>query len=106
MLKRFYVSFLLAFLFAIAQTGMVTHEISHIQELTQQQSQPDKNHQGNESCTLCISLAHAAGALTQSPQWILPPQASFLLSTAVATVDSTSRVAIYSARAPPFSISA
>jgi hypothetical protein len=105
MLKRFYVSFVLAFLFAIAQTGMVAHEISHIQELTQQ-SQPDENHQGNEPCTLCISLAHAADALTQSSQWILPPQASFLLSTAVATVDSTSRVAIYSARAPPFSISA
>ncbi|WP_026295598.1 DUF2946 family protein [Methylophilus methylotrophus] len=105
MLKRFYVSFLLAFLFAIAQTGMVTHEISHIQELTQQ-SQPDKNHQGNESCTLCISLAHAAGALTQSPQWSLPPQASFPLSTAIITAVSTSRVAIYSARAPPFIISA
>ena len=102
MLKRFYVYFLLSFLFAIAQTGMVTHEISHIQEL----SQPDKNHQGNEPCTLCISLAHAVGALTQSPQWSLPPQTSFTLSTAVVIAVQTSRVAIYSARAPPFFISA
>lgn len=105
MLKRFYVYFLLAFLFAIAQTGMVTHEISHIQELTQQ-SQPDKNHQGNETCTLCISLAHAADALTQSPQCSLPPQASFTLSTAIVTAVSIGRVSIYSARAPPFMISA
>lgn len=104
MLKRFYVYFLLAFLFAIAQTGIVTHEISHIQELTQP-SQPDKK-QGNEPCTLCISLAHAAGALTQSLQWSLPPQASFTLSTAIVTAVPSSRVAIYSARAPPSIISA
>jgi hypothetical protein len=104
MLKRFYVYFLLAFLFAVAQTGIVTHEISHIKELTQH-SQPDKK-QGNEPCTLCISLAHAAGALTQSPQWSLPPQTSFILSTAVVIAVQTSRVAIYSARAPPFFISA
>ncbi len=104
MLKRFYVYFLLAFLFAIAQTGIVTHEISHIKELTQQ-SQPDKK-QGNESCTLCISMAHAAGALTQSPQWSLPPLASFILSTATVIADYTQCVAVYSARAPPFIISA
>jgi hypothetical protein len=104
MLKRFYVYFLLAFLFAIAQTGIVTHEISHIKELTQQ-SQPDKK-QGNEPCTLCISLAHATGALTQSPQWSLPPQACFTRSTAIIMAVSTSRVAIYCARAPPVIISA
>lgn len=104
MLKRFYVYFLLAFMFTMSQTGIVTHEISHIKELTQQ-SQPDKK-QGNEPCTLCISIAHAAGALTQTPQWSLPPQTSFTLSSAVVTAIQTSRVAVYCARAPPFFISA
>jgi len=104
MLKRFYVYFLLAMLFAIAQTGIATHEISHIKELTQQ-SQPDKK-QGNEPCTLCISLAHAAGALTQTPQWHLPPLSQVTLPTAAVIAVNTYRVAVYSARAPPFIISA
>lgn len=104
MLKRFYVYFLLAFLFAVAQTGIVTHEISHINELTQH-SQPDKK-QGNEPCTLCISLAHATGDLTHSPQWSVPPQTSFTLSTAVFIAVQATRVANYSARAPPLFISA
>jgi hypothetical protein len=104
MLKRFYVYFLLSVLFAIAQTGIATHEISHIKELTQQ-SQPDKK-QGNEPCTLCISLAHAAAALTQTPQWSLPPLSHVTLPTAAVIAVNTYRVAVYSARAPPFIISA
>lgn len=104
MLKRFYVYFLLSVLFAIAQTGIATHEISHIKELTQQ-SQPDKK-QGNEPCTLCISLAHAAGALTQAPKWSLPPLNAFTPPIAAVFAVITSCVVVYSARAPPFIISA
>ncbi|WP_029147509.1 hypothetical protein [Methylophilus sp. 5] len=104
MLKRFYVYFLLSVLFAIAQTGIVTHEISHINELTQQ-SQPDKK-QGNEPCALCVSLAHAAGTLTQTPQWHLPPLTSFAIPTTAVIAVNTYRIAVYSARAPPFIISA
>lgn len=104
MLKRFYVYFLLSVLFAIAQTGIATHEISHINELTQQ-SQPDKK-QGNEPCALCISLAHAAGALTQTPQWHLPPLSQVTLPAAAVIAVNTYHVAVYSARAPPFMTSA
>jgi len=104
MLKRFYVYFLLSVLFAMAQTGIATHEISHLNELTQQ-SQPDKK-QGNEPCALCVSLAHAAGALTQTPQWHLPPLTSVALPAAAIIAVNTYRIAVYSARAPPFIISA
>lgn len=99
MLKRFYVYFVLSLLFAMAQTGLVTHEISHLKELTQH-SQPDKK-QGNEPCTLCISLAHAADALTHSPQWSLPPRAVQTPPEARLIQVRSHHVTVYAARAPP-----
>ena len=104
MLKRFYIYFVLALLFAMAQTGIVTHEISHLKELTQQ-SQPDKK-QGSEPCTLCISLAHAAGALPLTAAWLLPPLAVQHATSAVYFIARSHHVAVYAARAPPSIISA
>ncbi len=99
MLRRFYVYFVMSLLFAMAQTGIATHEISHIKELTQQ-SQPDKK-QGNEPCALCISIAHAAGALTHTPQWQLPPTVNSPPLTVAGIEVLSPCFAVYSARAPP-----
>lgn len=104
MLRRFYVYFVMSLLFAMAQTGIATHEISHIKELTQQ-SQPDKK-QGNEPCALCISIAHAAGAAPHTPQWHLPPLVRIIPSTVARVEVSSLCVAVYSARAPPVKTSA
>ncbi len=101
MLKRFYVCFLMSVLFAIAQTGIVTHEISHIQELSQS-SQPDKK-QGSEPCTLCIGLAHAIGALTHVTPWQLLPLPGLAAFASPLLARSATTTAVYRARAPPYS---
>jgi len=99
MLKRFHVYLLWIWLFALMQTGFVTHEISHLKELTQQ-SQPDKK-TGSEPCTLCVSTAHTLGTLPTALTWALP------LATAegfhpFAVISGRSKVvAVYAARAPP-----
>lgn len=99
MLKRFYVYFLLAVLFAITQTGLVTHEITHLKELTQH-SQSDK-HQSKDQCRLCVAYAHLVGVMTQALQWSLPELSYLAVISALAIAIQRPTLAAYAARAPP-----
>lgn len=109
MFKRFSIHVVLIFLFAFAQIGAVTHEISHVEDLTKhsQQNQnnldPSKQNQNthSEQCAQCISFAKIAGGLvTQS--FVFPTlQTSFIVSTQLSTQPSPNPHTAYAARAPP-----
>lgn len=100
MLKRFYVYFLLAMLFAVTQTGVVTHEITHIKELAQH-SQSDK-HQSKDQCRLCVAYSHLVGVMTQALQWSLPELSYLAVISALAISILGPTLAVYAARAPPY----
>ena len=119
MFKRFSIHVALIFLFAFAQIGAVTHEISHVEDLTKhsqqsqnnldpsQQSQnnldPSKQDQNthNEQCPQCISFAKIAGGLvTQS--FVFPTlQISFIVSAQLLAQPTPNYHTAYAARAPP-----
>lgn len=100
MLKRLSLYVLLAVLFAFTQIGMTTHEISHLNELVKH-TQPDKKHNGNEPCTLCLGLSLLAGAMPASAAPLLPASTEISLFPPLAqTVVHRVDVA-YAARAPP-----
>ncbi len=98
MFKRLSIHIALVFLFAFAQIGAVTHEISHVEDNIKH-SQDQNTH--SEQCEQCISFAKIAGGLvTQS--FALPTlQASFIASIPLSTQPSSQRHTAYAARAPP-----
>lgn len=70
MFKRFSANFALIFLFAFAQVGAVTHEISHINDYTKHSQQdPSKQEKSTHSsqCAQCISYAEVASGLQAQP---------------------------------------
>jgi hypothetical protein len=99
MFKRFSIHLALIFLFAFAQIGAVTHEISHAEDFAKHSKQDKSTH--SEQCEQCISFAKIAGGLvTQS--FVLPIlQASFIADTPLSTQHSSQRHTAYAARAPP-----
>jgi hypothetical protein len=98
MFKRLSIHIALVFLFAFAQIGAVTHEISHVED-TIKHSQDQSTH--SEQCEQCISFAKIAGGLvTQS--FVLPTlQASFIASIPLSNQPLSQRYSAYAARAPP-----
>ena len=104
MFKRLSIHVALVFLFAFAQLGAVTHEISHVEDLVKHSQQDpakqDKNTH-SEQCEKCISFAKIAGGLlTQS--FILPIlQASLISSSPLQTQTTSQPHTAYAARAPP-----
>ncbi len=98
MFRRFVLNFVLIFLFAFAQIGAATHEISHIGDFANQQQ--DKNTH-NEQCPQCISFAKVAGGL--SPQsFALPIVSTSLIATPSYHFSFQSYLnTAYAARAPP-----
>jgi hypothetical protein len=104
MFKRLSIHIALVLLFAFAQVGAVTHEISHIEDgIKHSQQAPSKQDQSthSEQCEQCISFSKIAGGLvTQS--FIVPTlQASFIACTTLSTTSSTQTHTAYAARAPP-----
>ena len=104
MLKRFGLHVALIFLFAFAQIGVVTHEISHVEDLAthnqQNQSQQDQNTH-SEQCEQCISFAKIAGGLV-AQGFVLPVlQANAIGVTQLQTQGSPQLYVAYAARAPP-----
>lgn len=99
MLQRFAVHLAFIFLFAFAQIGVVTHEISHVIG-TEKHSQQDKNTVA-EQCEQCISYAKVASGL-QVSAFVIPEIASetSLGSTYHSDVQAFT-LAAYAARAPP-----
>lgn len=100
MLKQLYLYVVMAVLFAFSQAGIVTHEISHYNDHTQQ-SQPDKKQHGNEICTLCLSFAHAVGALPATALVFHAVTASDIAYTALVSAILPAVQTAYAARAPP-----
>ena len=99
MFKRFAANFALIFLFAFAQVGAVTHEISHISDYTKH-SQQDKNTHG-EQCKQCISYAEVAGGLVGNT-FVSPIINHHFIAEAHYHFSSHSFLNTpYSARAPP-----
>jgi hypothetical protein len=99
MLKRFAVNFVLIFLFAFAQMGAVTHEISHLNDFTSHHQKDKNTHDGQ--CAQCISFAKVAGGL--SPQSFALPvvDAGFIATPNYHFSFKPHLTTAYAARAPP-----
>jgi hypothetical protein len=99
MLQRLAIQFVLIFLFAFAQIGAATHEISHFADITKQ-SQQDKNTHG-EQCTQCISFAKIASGIA-SQAFALPIICANFIRAADNDFNHPSYLhTAYAARAPP-----
>ncbi len=104
MFKRLSIHIALVFLFAFAQIGAVTHEISHFEDVAthsqKNSSQQDQNTH-SEQCGQCISFAKIIGGLV-AQSFVFPSlQASFIGSTQLSTQASSQPHTAYAARAPP-----
>lgn len=103
MLRKSLLSVVFVLLFALVQAGIVTHEISHFQDI--RHTQQDKN-TTSEHCAQCLTMAHADGGLfldafnlqlpVQSQNWLL----------ATLSISPTGHQSVYTARAPPLSFQA
>jgi hypothetical protein len=99
MFKRLALNFVLIFLFAFAQMGAATHEISHIEDFTKH-SQNDKNtHKGH--CAQCLSYAEIASGLQSQPFTFHFATAQFTAATFHQLSYSSLTYTAYAARAPP-----
>lgn len=107
MFKRFSIHIALIFLFAFAQIGAVTHEISHFEDLAKHSQQdPSKQDKSTytEQCAQCISIAKIAGGLV-SQSFLLPILlTSFTGTNQLETQTSSQLHTAYAARAPPYLI--
>ena len=98
MFKRLTLNIVLVLLFAFAQIGAVTHEISHFSPYKQHQQ--DKNTHG-EQCKQCISYAEVAGGLV-GKSFALPAINAHLVASTYYNLSSQPALNVsYSARAPP-----
>ena len=105
MFSRVFIQLGLVLIFAFTQIGVLTHEISHIKELTQQSehSNPDKN-TAKEQCGQCIgSVQVTSGLPTQAFEFHLN-QAQYQLTKPYIAYLASVLVASYSARAPPLAL--
>lgn len=102
MFQRLFLNFLLFFVFALVQIGVVTHEISHLSEHSYeaQHSNSDKN-STKEQCSQCIASAHAFSSLPSVSFAVFLNQGEFQLSTPQVAYLASVLIAPYSARAPP-----
>ena len=105
MFSRVFIQLGLVLIFAFTQIGVLTHEISHINELTEQSdhSNPDKN-KAKEQCGQCIGSAQVTSSLpTQAFEFHLN-QAQYQLTKPYVAYLASVLVASYSARAPPLAL--
>ena len=99
MFKRLSIHIALVFLFAFAQIGAFTHEISHVEDSIKHSQQDQNTH--SEQCEQCISFAKIAGGLV-AQSFVLPIlQVSFIASTPHSTQFLSQPHTAYAARAPP-----
>ncbi len=104
MLQRYVIHFALIFIFALAQMGVATHEISHLTDArqhTQQDSKSQSKHAAAEQCEQCISYAKVASGLQLSPFAIPEISADFITTVSHFASFDTHFSSAYSARAPP-----
>jgi hypothetical protein len=100
MLKRFSTVLALIFLFAFAQIGAITHQISHYSDYVEH-SQQDKNTNHNQ-CAHCVSYAEVAGGMPAHAFTFIVDNARFIVNTDYHQHFQSPSNSHYSARAPPF----
>lgn len=105
MFSRVYFNCILFIIFAFVQIGVLTHEISHFGELSQQthHSNPDKK-SATDQCGQCIASAQAASGLPTQAFVLHVNQAQYQLTTPYVAYLASVLVASYSARAPPLTL--
>lgn len=105
MLSRVFIQLGLVLIFAFTQIGVLTHEISHVNELTQQSnhSNPDKN-AASEQCGQCIGSVQVASGLPPKAFVFNVNQAQYQLTKPYVAYLASVLVASYSARAPPLAL--
>lgn len=99
MLQRFFVHLSLIMLFAFTQMGIVTHEISHLGDLTQQ-NQQHKN-TSNHQCEQCISHAGIESGLASQVFVFALQQAVLIAPVSLKSYFFSTTSRHYAARAPP-----
>ena len=104
MFKRFGIHLALIFLFAFAQIGAVTHEISHVEDFAKHNQKDNGKQDQNkhsEQCGECISFAKIASGLA-SQSFVLPVSpTSFIGNTQLLNLALSQTHTAYAARAPP-----
>lgn len=100
MLRRYFIYFTFALLFALTQQAAVSHEISHISDVQQSSQKQDKTTHTN-FCEKCLSFSDIGNSIAIK-------HISFALSVLNSEFSShpslqplSSAYAVYSARAPP-----
>ena len=114
MFKHFTANFALIFLFAFAQIGAITHEISHIKDYVKHSQQdsnkqktskqdPSKQDQNthNGQCVQCISYAGVVGGLQSQALVIHLVPTEYVATAFNHPTYSPFTLTSYSARAPP-----
>lgn len=104
MLKRYAVHFALIVLFAFTQIGLTTHEISHVNELSQHSQQQHKK-AASEPCAQCLSYAQVAHGFTSASYSLTAISAGFAQHTKHYSKPASALARAYAARAPPQKIS-
>jgi hypothetical protein len=100
MLRRYFIYFTFALLFALTQQAAVTHEISHISDVQQSSQKQDKTTHSN-FCEKCLSFGDLANSISSKHFSISLSVFNFDLIIHTCVQDFSNTYAAYSARAPP-----
>jgi hypothetical protein len=100
MLRRYFIYFTFALLFALTQQAAVTHEISHISDAQQSSQKQDKTTHSN-FCEKCLSFGDLANSISSKHFSISLYVFNFDLTSHTSVQDYSNTYAAYSARAPP-----
>lgn len=100
MLRRYFMYFIFALLFALTQQAAVTHEISHIADAQQSSKKQEKTTHVN-FCEKCMSYGDLTHTISSKHFSVTPPILNFGLKSHVALQHLHNTHAVYSARAPP-----
>ena len=100
MLRRYFVYFIFALLFALTQQAGVTHEISHIKDSLQTSQNQDKTTH-SALCEKCMSYGEIANSIATNHFYIAICTVSFNLNSTISHRHTSETFAVYAARAPP-----
>lgn len=100
MLRRYFIYFTFALLFALTQQAAVTHEISHISDVQQSSQKQDKTTHTN-FCEKCLSFSDLGHSIASKPISLALSVLNFDFRSHFSLHPLSSTYAAYSARAPP-----
>jgi len=100
MLRRYFIYFTFALLFALIQQTAITHEISHISDVQQSSQKQDKPSHTN-FCEKCLSYSDIGHSLASKHISFALSVVNFDFRSHSSLQPLNSTYAVYSARAPP-----